>query len=60
MSIGIQVMSSLTGVNVVQYYHTTLYKGLGMQQTTILALAGVYGTVCFLCNFTMIVFLMEQ
>lgn len=60
VSIGIQVMSSLTGVNVVQYYQTTLYKSIGVQSRTILALAGVYGTVCFVCNFIMVLFLMDQ
>ncbi|KAI2780084.1 putative MFS monosaccharide transporter [Daldinia loculata] len=52
VSIVVQTMTSLTGINVIQYYQTTLasYKSLGIQQQTILALAGVYGTVAFLSN----------
>ncbi|OTB00307.1 hypothetical protein M426DRAFT_324356 [Hypoxylon sp. CI-4A] len=50
VSIVVQTMTSLTGVNVIQYYQTTLYKSLGIQQSTILALAGVYGTVAFISN----------
>ncbi|KAJ4158006.1 uncharacterized protein LMH87_008553 [Akanthomyces muscarius] len=50
VSIAVQTMTSLTGVNVIQYYQTILYKGLGMSPSTILALAGVYGTVTFISN----------
>lgn len=50
VSIAVQTMTSLTGVNVIQYYQTILYKSLGIDQKTILALAGVYGTCAFLSN----------
>ncbi|KAF4122878.1 transporter [Geosmithia morbida] len=50
VSIAVQTMTSLTGVNVIQYYQTILYKGLGMSPNTILALAGVYGTITFVSN----------
>lgn len=59
-------MTSLTGVNVIQYYQSksrlrvnsdtcswipaTLYKSLGIGSHTILALAAVYGTVAFISN----------
>ncbi|KAK4498178.1 hypothetical protein PRZ48_010835 [Zasmidium cellare] len=49
-SIAVQTMTSLTGVNVIQYYQSTLYRSLGISSHTILALAGVYGTVAFLSN----------
>lgn len=49
-SIAVQTMTSLTGVNVIQYYQTILYKSLGINSHTILALAGVYGTIAFLSN----------
>ncbi|OGE54901.1 hypothetical protein PENARI_c005G10011 [Penicillium arizonense] len=49
-SIAVQTMTSLTGVNVIQYYQTILYKGLGIGSHTILALAAVYGTVAFISN----------
>ncbi|OQD90429.1 hypothetical protein PENANT_c001G06918 [Penicillium antarcticum] len=49
-SIAVQTMTSLTGVNVIQYYQTILYKGLGIGSHTILALAAIYGTVAFISN----------
>ncbi|KAL7619498.1 hypothetical protein AAE478_010038 [Parahypoxylon ruwenzoriense] len=60
VSIVVQTMTSLTGVNVIQYYQTTLYRSLGIQQTTILALAGVYGTVAFVSNCITTRFLTDQ
>lgn len=59
-SIAVQTMTSLTGVNVIQYYQTILYKSLGIPQTTILALAGVYGTIAFASNFVTTRFLTDQ
>lgn len=49
-SIAVQTMTSLTGVNVIQYYQTILYKSLGISSHTILALSAVYGTIAFLSN----------
>ncbi|KIY71882.1 general substrate transporter [Cylindrobasidium torrendii FP15055 ss-10] len=46
----VQSATSLAGTNVLGYYQTTLYKGLGMQGHTILLLAGVYGTISLLVN----------
>ncbi|KAI1100900.1 putative MFS monosaccharide transporter [Jackrogersella minutella] len=60
VSITVQTMTSLTGINVIQYYQTTLYKSLGIQQQTILALAGVYGTVAFIANTITTRFLTDQ
>ncbi|KAF7197512.1 Sugar transporter STL1 [Pseudocercospora fuligena] len=60
VSIAVQTMTSLTGVNVIQYYQTILYKSLGIQQTIILALAGVYGTMAFLSNVLTTRFLTDQ
>ncbi|KAK3196808.1 hypothetical protein K4F52_000152 [Lecanicillium sp. MT-2017a] len=60
VSIAVQTMTSLTGVNVIQYYQTILYKGLGIDPKTILALAGVYGTVTFVSNSITTKFLTDQ
>ncbi|KAK8037346.1 hypothetical protein PG991_000692 [Apiospora marii] len=49
-SVAVQTMTSLTGVNVIQYYQTILYKSLGIDPHVILALAAVYGTVSFIAN----------
>ncbi|KUI65920.1 putative glucose transporter rco-3 [Cytospora mali] len=59
-SIAVQTMTSLTGVNVIQYYQTILYKSLGIGPTTILALAGVYGTTAFTANLVTTIFLTDQ
>jgi predicted MFS family arabinose efflux permease len=58
-SIAVQTMTSLTGVNVIQYYQTILFKSLGMSQTMILALAGVYGTCAFSTNLITTIFLTD-
>ncbi|KAI9056155.1 hypothetical protein LZ554_001083 [Drepanopeziza brunnea f. sp. 'monogermtubi'] len=60
VSIAVQTMTSLTGVNVIQYYQTILYKSLGIDTKTILALAGVYGTVAFTSNALTTRFLTDQ
>ncbi|KAH8919963.1 MFS monosaccharide transporter [Atractiella rhizophila] len=51
VSIAVQTMTSLTGVNVIQYYQTTLYKSLGINGHMILALAAIYGTVGLIANY---------
>ncbi|KAJ5151067.1 Major facilitator superfamily domain general substrate transporter [Penicillium canariense] len=60
VSIAVQTMTSLTGVNVIQYYQTILYKSLGIGSHSILALAGVYGTVAFFSNAITTKFLTDQ
>ncbi|KAL3291106.1 Major facilitator superfamily domain general substrate transporter [Colletotrichum asianum] len=60
VTIVVQVMTSLTGGNVVQYYQTIVYRSLGMEPRTILALAGVYGTVAFVVNYIALVFFMNR
>ena len=42
VSIAVQTMTSLTGVNVIQYYQTILYKSLGISSEMILVLAGTF------------------
>lgn len=59
-SIAVQTMTSLTGVNVIQYYQTILFDSLGMSQRMILALAGVYGTCAFTTNVITTIFLTDQ
>ncbi|KAK5724238.1 hypothetical protein LTR17_013524 [Elasticomyces elasticus] len=60
VSIAVQTMTSLTGVNVIQYYQTILYKSLGIAPKKILALAGVYGTMAFVSNALTTRFLTDQ
>ncbi|KAF3392828.1 High-affinity glucose transporter [Penicillium rolfsii] len=70
VSIAVQTMTSLTGVNVIQnivliflssqYYQTILYKSLGIDSHSILALAAVYGTVAFCSNAITTRFMTDQ
>ncbi|KAI0018877.1 putative MFS monosaccharide transporter [Xylariomycetidae sp. FL0641] len=60
VSVAVQTMTSLTGVNVIQYYQTTLYRSLGIGSHTILALAAVYGTVAFASNAITTKYLTDQ
>ncbi|GES66182.1 MFS monosaccharide transporter [Aspergillus terreus] len=60
VSIAVQTMTSLTGVNVIQYYQTILYKSLGINAHTILALAAVYGTCAFVTNALTTKYLTDQ
>jgi MFS family permease len=48
--IAVQTMTSLTGVNVIQYYQTILFESLGISSHLILCLAGIYGTLAFVTN----------
>ncbi|KAJ7578176.1 general substrate transporter [Mycena floridula] len=50
VSIIVQSMTSLIGINVINYYQTTLYQSLGVRGQSILLLAGVYGTVGLIAN----------
>ncbi|KAK0356133.1 hypothetical protein LTR02_012972 [Friedmanniomyces endolithicus] len=60
VSIAVQTMTALTGVNVIQYYQTILYKSLGISSEMILVLAGIYGTFAFLSNALTTRFLTDQ
>ncbi|GLI80287.1 hypothetical protein PoHVEF18_008640 [Penicillium ochrochloron] len=60
VSIAVQTMTSLTGVNVIQYYQTILYKSLGIDSHSILALAAVYGTIAFCSNAITTRFMTDQ
>lgn len=54
------IVTSLTGVNVIQYYQTILYQSLGIEKRTILALTAVYGTVAFVSNSITTKWLLDQ
>ncbi|RDK46539.1 MFS monosaccharide transporter [Aspergillus phoenicis ATCC 13157] len=60
VSIAVQTMTSLTGVNVIQYYQTILYKSLRIESHTILALAAVYGSIAFIVNVLTTTYLADQ
>lgn len=60
VSVAVQTMTSLTGVNVIQYFQTRLYHSLGIDPHLVLALAGVYGTCGFISNCLAIRFLLDR
>ncbi|KAG8781887.1 hypothetical protein FRC12_021421 [Ceratobasidium sp. 428] len=50
VSVAVQTCTSLSGVNVIGYYQTILYAGVGITGKTVLLLSGVYGTLGPLMN----------
>ncbi|QKX63227.1 uncharacterized protein TRUGW13939_10396 [Talaromyces rugulosus] len=50
LAVLVQAFTQLSGINVINYYQTDLYKGLGMTGHTLTLLAGVYGLVGPLAN----------
>ena len=60
VSIAVQTMTSLTGVNVIQYFQTILYKSLGLGPKMILILASIYGTCAFTSNVISTKYLLDQ
>ncbi|KAK9457547.1 general substrate transporter [Dipodascopsis uninucleata] len=50
LSIAIQVFAQLSGVNVINYYQTDLYKGVGITGHSVTLLAGIFGLVGPLFN----------
>ncbi|KAK9366879.1 general substrate transporter [Lipomyces kononenkoae] len=43
ISVAVQAFTQLTGVNVMNYYQTDLYAGLGITGHTVLLLSGIFG-----------------
>lgn len=60
VSISVQVMTSVTGINVIQYYQSRLYKSLGVEANNILALAGAWGTCALISNVLAVYFLPDR
>ncbi|CAE6517111.1 unnamed protein product [Rhizoctonia solani] len=50
VSVAVQTCTSLSGVNVINYYQTILYAGVGITGKTVLLLSGAYGTLGPLVN----------
>ncbi|KAI0550712.1 putative MFS monosaccharide transporter [Xylaria curta] len=58
--IAVQVLTTVTGVNVIQYYQTSLYKSLGIDAKMILALAAIWGTSAFVANVVAVLILPDR
>ncbi|KAE9403758.1 general substrate transporter [Gymnopus androsaceus JB14] len=50
LAVAVQSMTSLSGINVINYYQTTLYEQLGFVGQQALLLSGVYGTIGIVVN----------
>ncbi|THU97852.1 general substrate transporter [Dendrothele bispora CBS 962.96] len=50
IAVAVQTMTSASGVNVINYYQTTLYENLGVTGHQVLLLAACYGTVGLVMN----------
>ncbi|KIW85429.1 hypothetical protein Z517_00819 [Fonsecaea pedrosoi CBS 271.37] len=59
VSISVQILTAITGVNVIQHV-ATLYKSLSIESKTVLALTAVWGTCAFLFSAISIPFLPDR
>ncbi|KAF2175993.1 general substrate transporter [Zopfia rhizophila CBS 207.26] len=50
LAVLVQVFTQLSGINVINYYQTDLYKGLGQTGHMVTLLAGIYGLVGPIAN----------
>ncbi|KAE9403739.1 general substrate transporter [Gymnopus androsaceus JB14] len=50
IAVAVQSMTSLSGVNVINYYQTTIYKQLGFAGQQVLLLSAIYGTLGIFFN----------
>ncbi|KDQ56456.1 hypothetical protein JAAARDRAFT_59315 [Jaapia argillacea MUCL 33604] len=58
--VSVQAMTSCTGVNVIQYYQTTLYNGLGITGQSILLLSAIYGICGAVANALTTLFVVDR
>lgn len=56
LAVLVQVFTQLSGINVINYYQTDLYKGLGIRGHTVTLLASIYGMVGPLANIVCLYF----
>jgi len=58
--VAVQVFTQFTGINVIGYYQTSMYKALGIVGNRNLLVAGIYNCVGPLANLIFIVFLIDR
>ncbi|KAF2122412.1 general substrate transporter [Lophiotrema nucula] len=56
----VQVFTQMTGINVIGYYQTIMYKDLGITGNRNLLVTGIYNVVGPIFNFFFIVFLLDR
>lgn len=57
---GIQAGQQICGISAINYYQTIMYKSLGVQGATVLALAGVWGLIGPLANLFCLAFIIDR
>ncbi|KAL1964158.1 hypothetical protein VTN77DRAFT_7246 [Rasamsonia byssochlamydoides] len=58
--VAVQVFTQMTGVNVINYYQTIMYKALGITGHRNTLVAGIYNCIGPLTNFLFIIFLLDK
>jgi len=58
--VAVQAFTQFTGINVIGYYQTTMYKALGIVNNKVLLVAGIYNCVGPLFNLLFIVFMIDR
>ncbi|PVH98352.1 general substrate transporter [Periconia macrospinosa] len=56
----IQIGQQICGASAINYYQTIMYKSLGVEGATVLALAGVWGTIGPLANLFCLAFIIDR
>ncbi|CAI6339396.1 unnamed protein product [Periconia digitata] len=56
----VHIAQQITGASAINYYQTIMYKSLGVQGATVLALAGVWGTIGPLANLFCLAFIIDR
>ncbi|KAJ5748818.1 uncharacterized protein N7511_010514 [Penicillium nucicola] len=58
--VAVQVFTQMTGINVIGYYQTIMYKSLGITGDRITLVAGIYNCVGPLANLVFVVFILDR
>ncbi|KAK0625119.1 general substrate transporter [Bombardia bombarda] len=58
--VAVQVFTQFTGINVIGYYQTQMYRALGITGNRVLLVAGIYNCIGPLANLFFIVFMIDR
>ncbi|KAJ6043854.1 hypothetical protein N7499_006364 [Penicillium canescens] len=58
--VAVQIFTQMTGINVIGYYQTIMYKSLGITGSRSTLVAGIYNCVGPLANFIFVVFILDR
>ncbi|KAJ5294153.1 hypothetical protein N7508_008974 [Penicillium antarcticum] len=58
--VAVQVFTQMTGINVIGYYQTIMYKSLGITGSRSTLIAGIYNCIGPLANFVFVVFILDR